>query len=93
MFCPKCGKEIADDAVVCIGCGRTIQLSAKSEKESEKPWGTGKMVLLGIFSFLFPVIGIVGGIYGLVRTEKRKQGATLLILAVLGIAMYIAFTS
>lgn len=24
MFCPKCGKEIADDAVICIGCGRSV---------------------------------------------------------------------
>ena len=24
MFCPKCGKEIADDAVICIGCGRAV---------------------------------------------------------------------
>lgn len=24
MQCPSCGKEIADDAVVCIGCGRAV---------------------------------------------------------------------
>lgn len=24
MFCQKCGKEIADDAVVCTGCGRQV---------------------------------------------------------------------
>lgn len=91
MFCPKCGKEIADDASVCIGCGREVKSFAKSERKFEKPWSTGKMVLFGIFSFFLPVIGIAGGIYGLVRDEKRKQGATLLILAFLGIAMYIGF--
>ena len=91
MFCPKCGKEIAEDAVICIGCGRELKSSAKSERKTEKPWSTDKMVLFGIFSFLLPVIGIAGGIYGLVRDEKRKQGATLLTLALLGIAMYISF--
>ena len=24
IFCPNCGKEIADDAVICIGCGRSV---------------------------------------------------------------------
>lgn len=24
MFCPKCGKEIVDDAVICTGCGRAV---------------------------------------------------------------------
>jgi len=24
MFCPNCGKEIADEAVVCVGCGRPV---------------------------------------------------------------------
>ena len=25
MFCSKCGKEVNDDAVVCIGCGCAIK--------------------------------------------------------------------
>lgn len=91
MFCPKCGKEIVDDAVVCVGCGRAIQQDAGSAAPTQKgqAWSKRKMILYGIFSFLLPVIGIVGGIYGLVREGKRKQGATLLILAVLGIAVYL----
>ncbi|HVM70907.1 MAG TPA: zinc-ribbon domain-containing protein [Anaerolineales bacterium] len=24
MYCPNCGKEIADEAVVCVGCGRPV---------------------------------------------------------------------
>ncbi len=24
MLCPACGKDIADDAVVCVGCGRAV---------------------------------------------------------------------
>ena len=27
MFCNKCGKEINDDAVVCIGCGCAVNES------------------------------------------------------------------
>jgi hypothetical protein len=25
VYCPHCGKEIASDAVVCVGCGRALQ--------------------------------------------------------------------
>ena len=35
MFCPKCGHEIPDDAVVCIGCGRAVQpIQQMIKKES-----------------------------------------------------------
>jgi hypothetical protein len=28
MFCNKCGKEIHDDAVVCVGCGCSVNNSS-----------------------------------------------------------------
>ncbi len=40
MFCVHCGKEIADDAVVCVGCGRQVK---ELEKKDDKPWTTGEM--------------------------------------------------
>lgn len=53
-----------------------------------QPWGTGRMVLYSIFSLVFPLIGIIGGIYGLVKDHTRKQGAVLLSLAIVGIFIY-----
>ena len=46
------------------------------------------MVLYSIFSLVFPLIGIIGGIYGLVKDHTRKQGAVLLSLAIVGIFIY-----
>ena len=34
MFCNKCGKEINDDAVVCVGCGCAVNES-KSLKDNK----------------------------------------------------------
>ena len=37
MFCSSCGKQIADDAVVCVGCGR----STRKASGSGEAWGVG----------------------------------------------------
>lgn len=34
MFCAKCGKEIPDDAVFCVACGRPVN---KESISAEKP--------------------------------------------------------
>lgn len=30
-FCSKCGKEIADEAVICTGCGCAVEQTAKKD--------------------------------------------------------------
>ena len=37
MFCSKCGKEINDEAVVCIHCGCATANMQKQEKTREQP--------------------------------------------------------
>ncbi len=36
MFCKKCGKEIHDEAVVCVHCGCAVEDNAK--KDEGKSW-------------------------------------------------------
>jgi len=43
MFCNKCGKEINDEAVVCVGCGCAVN-EAKAVKDNN-----GLIVLLLCF--------------------------------------------
>jgi hypothetical protein len=86
MFCNRCGKEIADDAVVCIGCGRAVKpLAAVGEK-----WSTGAMIALVIGTLLVPLIGIIFGIIGLNKGKKEKQGAILLGFGIFMIIINIA---
>lgn len=37
MFCSKCGKEISDEAVVCIHCGCATEKMNKRENGKEQP--------------------------------------------------------
>ena len=37
MFCSKCGKEINDDAVVCIHCGCGTEKYNKKDEVSNQP--------------------------------------------------------
>ena len=37
MFCSKCGKEINDEAVVCVHCGCATANMQKQEKEKDQP--------------------------------------------------------
>ncbi len=90
MFCTKCGKEILDMAAVCVGCGCPV----KSTKVPEGKWSSGAMVALVIGSVLMPLIGIVFGVIGLNRIEKKQQGKLLLGIALLTILLeVIVFSS
>jgi hypothetical protein len=54
MFCNKCGKEVDDDAVVCIGCGCSLKTEASSPQSSE-----GAGCFLSVLSFLIPLLGLI----------------------------------
>ena len=58
MFCPKCGKEVEDDAVVCVNCGCALNENRNSRAEY-KTDKTGMGVLLAF------VLGLIGLIIGL----------------------------
>lgn len=58
MFCPKCGKEINDNADVCIHCGRSLKAKTESNPaHNEKKTALG--VILGLF------LGLIGLIIGM----------------------------
>lgn len=59
MFCKKCGKEIENDAVVCVNCGCVVdekRYDARTKYNQSKTW-VG--VLFGLF------LGLIGLIIGL----------------------------
>lgn len=60
MYCIHCGKEIADDAAICINCGRVIneeKLSSISKQTSED----GKILVA--FTKIFMIIACVINAY------------------------------
>ena len=54
MFCPKCGKEIMDEAVICPHCGCATGKNSTGVSSGDSP-STGYAVL----GFFFPLIGLI----------------------------------
>ncbi len=50
-YCSNCGREIADKAVVCPGCGVAVP---KSPSANDAPSGG-----FAFLSFLMPIVGII----------------------------------
>ena len=87
MFCKYCGKEIADEAVVCIGCGRPVQPlkpTIPPSMPSNGAWSSGAMTGLVIATILMPIIGLILGVIFMSNNsasqERKKQARTLLIV-------------
>lgn len=53
-FCPKCGSELLDDAVVCPNCGTSV------DNQSGAVANSGKNKTLGTVAKVFMIIAIVG---------------------------------
>ncbi|MBQ6980413.1 MAG: hypothetical protein IJQ07_07195 [Clostridia bacterium] len=93
MYCKYCGKEINDDAEICVHCGRSTGVKDVQYRTSSGESKTGIGVLLGLF------LGLIGLIIGLLlypsNTEERSSflkgwlGA-FIVTIVVGIVIYVA---
>ena len=55
-FCTHCGKEIMDEAVICPGCGCSVQMeNSKQENDVDQSVSMG----LVIWALLFPPFGFI----------------------------------
>lgn len=78
-FCQKCGKEIMDEAVVCPGCGCSVEGGSASNIQSsttapklEEGEKRGLATAALVCSFLLPIAGIICGIIGAVKYKTAK---------------------
>jgi len=75
MYCPSCGKEVVEDAVVCIGCGRTLpSIAIRQRPANVSP--KSRLVATLLAWFLGP--------FGVHRFYIGKVGTGLLMLFTLG---------
>lgn len=68
-FCSHCGKEIMDQAVICPGCGCSVQSTTNQSFEEIDYSVSGGLVLLAI---LIPLFGII---YWPVKAKTRPKCA------------------
>jgi len=86
MFCSKCGKEIHDEAVVCVHCGCELKPRITQQAIEDVP-STG----LNVLAFFFPIVGLILYLVWLDKTPIRAKsiGKWALISVIVGIVGYI----
>lgn len=67
MYCPKCGKQIEDNAEVCPHC-------FSSTGGTSKPQEQGSVFGWGVLGFFFPIVGLILFVIWL-KDHKRKAKA------------------
>jgi len=91
VYCRYCGEEIFEDAVICPHCGRQVAPLTDNkdvEDSEESPWDNSNMLGLIVGTIIFPIIGLIAGIYGLIKPGKVGQGFVLLMLTVVAIIIW-----
>lgn len=95
-YCAKCGKELMEDAVICVGCGCPVESAAAPvqskqtapAEQTQKKAGSGSIVfgIIGILgAFLFALIGHIASIIGIVlgiKDYKKTGKMTGLVLSI-----------
>ncbi len=80
MFCKNCGKQIDDNAAICIYCGVATEKGTDREDEEKKinAFGITGFVIglislwLGIYFCIASIIGLVFSAIGMVKMKKCK---------------------
>ena len=92
-YCPHCGAELVDDAVVCVKCGRSVAPPAPVRQEDDTMSTVAKVFLiLGCISqgwLLLPLawcLPITISIFNRLR-DKRPVGTGLKVCALLFVSL------
>ena len=70
-FCSKCGKEIHDDAVMCIHCGCSV-VNADNPVLTEPDAPNAGFAVLGFF---IPIVGLILYLVNKDKTPKKAKSA------------------
>ena len=68
-FCQHCGKEILDEAVICPGCGCSVQTTNNTQTANVDESVSAGLVVLSV---LIPLFGVI---YWPVKAKTRPKCA------------------
>lgn len=89
-YCTKCGKELMDESIICVGCGCSVveNKSTRFAPVTQKPKAAMILGIIGIvFAWLFALVGHIVSIIGIVvgiKEYKTTEKMTGLILSIVG---------
>lgn len=86
-YCSKCGKEIVDDAVICVHCGCQVKDTSTPsvQQVAQSDESNGLAIGALVCAFLIPLVGLILGIVGLSKYKTpsyRSQCTTAIILSI-----------
>lgn len=89
MYCKNCGKELNDEAVVCVGCGSAVGSSKGAKKPTEgsegKKWANSESII----GF---VLSLVGGFFNIASVAWGERVINLFIFIMVGVFTSIAYS-
>ena len=79
-YCTKCGKELVDEAVVCVHCGCAVAGATVATNPNDAP-STG----LAVLSFFFPLVGLILYVVNMntspLKAKSAGKGALIGVIA------------
>lgn len=96
-FCSKCGKEILDEAVICVHCGCAVQNSGANNlttgttvvEVNEANESSTLSTCALVFSFLMPIVGLILGIVGACKYKTSSYKTSCISAIILSIFMWL----
>jgi TM2 domain-containing membrane protein YozV len=91
MHCASCGKEIADDAVVCVGCGRAVVpfvVSQSAYCSPEVADFASKKTAAGVCGILLGSLGVHKFILGMTTPGIIMLLVSVLSCGILAVVMH-----
>ncbi len=95
-FCSNCGKEINENAVICVHCGVQVNNLEENKIEDKKAKNSFVFGILAflfcivpILGFIFSVLGISYGIKGLKSNKNKGMAIGGIVLSILSVLVFI----
>lgn len=92
-FCPSCGEKLVDNAKFCKNCGTNLETNENVQQTYQVPMVENDhklAVILGyICSVLFPLIGIIIGIYLATRSDSKSAPRHGKYIIIIGLVIWI----
>ena len=90
MFCPNCGNQVDDRAVVCVRCGCSLNGNGMNNFNNGVDPYDAPSTGMGILGFFIPIVGLI--LFLMWRPTQPQKAKSAGIGALIGFIVNIVFT-